>query len=158
MTPRHPPCALSSLHLRIIVHTVKLFTLPPTLRKSLLTLLSMTPELPPLGFAQITSLRVVSQFALRFGSLRVNRRCSNPIQFLMCKRLEFKTSCQLPDLSALSLILQPSSSFLSRQDTPSSFSCFSLFLPVGLSGFEPLTPALSAQCSNLLSYRPLLNR
>ena len=26
--------------------------------------------------------------------------------------------------------------------------------PVGLSGFEPLTPALSAQCSNLLSYRP----
>ncbi len=27
-------------------------------------------------------------------------------------------------------------------------------LPVGLSGFEPLTPALSAQCSNRLSYRP----
>jgi hypothetical protein len=25
---------------------------------------------------------------------------------------------------------------------------------VGLSGFEPLTPALSAQCSNQLSYRP----
>ena len=25
---------------------------------------------------------------------------------------------------------------------------------VGLSGLEPLTPALSAQCSNLLSYRP----
>jgi hypothetical protein len=25
---------------------------------------------------------------------------------------------------------------------------------VGLSGFEPLTPALSAQCSNRLSYRP----
>ena len=28
------------------------------------------------------------------------------------------------------------------------------FTPVGLSGLEPLTPALSAQCSNLLSYRP----
>ena len=26
---------------------------------------------------------------------------------------------------------------------------------VGLSGFEPLTPALSAQCSNHLSYRPI---
>jgi hypothetical protein len=25
---------------------------------------------------------------------------------------------------------------------------------VGLSGLEPLTPALSAQCSNRLSYRP----
>ena len=32
-----------------------------------------------------------------------------------------------------------------------------LQLPVGLSGLEPLTPALSAQCSNRLSYRPLLN-
>ncbi len=28
--------------------------------------------------------------------------------------------------------------------------------PVGLSGLEPLTPALSAQCSNRLSYRPIL--
>ena len=27
--------------------------------------------------------------------------------------------------------------------------------PVGLKGLEPLTPALSAQCSNQLSYRPL---
>ncbi len=27
-------------------------------------------------------------------------------------------------------------------------------ISVGLSGLEPLTPALSAQCSNLLSYRP----
>ena len=27
--------------------------------------------------------------------------------------------------------------------------------PVGLSGLEPLTPALSAQCSNRLSYRPM---
>ena len=26
---------------------------------------------------------------------------------------------------------------------------------MGLSGFEPLTPALSAQCSNHLSYRPV---
>ena len=26
---------------------------------------------------------------------------------------------------------------------------------MGLSGFEPLTPALSAQCSNQLSYRPV---
>ena len=26
---------------------------------------------------------------------------------------------------------------------------------VGLSGLEPLTPALSAQCSNRLSYRPM---
>ena len=25
---------------------------------------------------------------------------------------------------------------------------------VGLTGFEPVTPALSAQCSNQLSYRP----
>ena len=33
----------------------------------------------------------------------------------------------------------------------------SLTSPVGLSGLEPLTPALSAQCSNLLSYRPLPN-
>lgn len=30
----------------------------------------------------------------------------------------------------------------------------SAFLAVGLSGLEPLTPALSAQCSNRLSYRP----
>ena len=29
---------------------------------------------------------------------------------------------------------------------------------VGLSGLEPLTPALSAQCSNHLSYRPVLAR
>jgi hypothetical protein len=27
---------------------------------------------------------------------------------------------------------------------------------VGLTGFEPVTPALSAQCSNHLSYRPVL--
>ena len=27
---------------------------------------------------------------------------------------------------------------------------------VGLTGFEPVTPALSAQCSNQLSYRPYL--
>ena len=26
--------------------------------------------------------------------------------------------------------------------------------PVGLTGLEPVTPALSAQCSNRLSYRP----
>ncbi len=26
---------------------------------------------------------------------------------------------------------------------------------VGLTGFEPVTPALSAQCSNQLSYRPI---
>ncbi len=43
-----------------------------------------------------------------------------------------------------------------------SYSAFPLlpsaFLAVGLSGLEPLTPALSAQCSNRLSYRPpLLN-
>jgi hypothetical protein len=25
---------------------------------------------------------------------------------------------------------------------------------VGLTGFEPVTPALSAQCSNQLSYKP----
>jgi hypothetical protein len=29
---------------------------------------------------------------------------------------------------------------------------------VGLTGFEPVTPALSAQCSNQLSYRPILNK
>ncbi len=28
---------------------------------------------------------------------------------------------------------------------------------VGLTGFEPVTPALSAQCSNQLSYRPLIS-
>ena len=32
--------------------------------------------------------------------------------------------------------------------------CFGLIISVGLSGIEPLTPALSAQCSNRLSYRP----
>jgi hypothetical protein len=31
-----------------------------------------------------------------------------------------------------------------------------IFGVVGLTGFEPVTPALSAQCSNHLSYRPLL--
>ena len=30
-----------------------------------------------------------------------------------------------------------------------------LFSLVGIGGFEPPTPALSAQCSNLLSYIPL---
>ena len=30
-----------------------------------------------------------------------------------------------------------------------------MFGVVGLTGFEPVTPALSAQCSNHLSYRPL---
>ena len=30
-----------------------------------------------------------------------------------------------------------------------------MIIQVGLSGLEPLTPALSAQCSNRLSYRPL---
>ena len=30
-----------------------------------------------------------------------------------------------------------------------------LIILVGLSGLEPLTPALSAQCSNRLSYRPV---
>ena len=36
-------------------------------------------------------------------------------------------------------------------------SCGSLFyfLMVGIGGFEPPTPALSAQCSNLLSYIPI---
>ena len=32
----------------------------------------------------------------------------------------------------------------------------SLVQGVGLRGFEPLTPALSAQCSNQLSYRPIV--
>ena len=36
----------------------------------------------------------------------------------------------------------------------SVFNTRHLSTPVGLSGLEPLTPALSAQCSNLLSYRP----
>ena len=27
---------------------------------------------------------------------------------------------------------------------------------VGLTGFEPVTPALSAQCSNQLSYKPII--
>ena len=28
---------------------------------------------------------------------------------------------------------------------------------VGLTGFEPVTPALSAQCSNQLSYKPIID-
>ena len=54
-----------------------------------------------------------------------------------------------------------SSEFLSSEFLSSEFNSELLFtpnsqLPVGLSGLEPLTPALSAQCSNRLSYRPLL--
>ena len=35
---------------------------------------------------------------------------------------------------------------------PSNF----ILQQVGLTGFEPVTPALSAQCSNQLSYRPVV--
>ena len=54
---------------------------------------------------------------------------SHPIQFLTCQR-------------GISADQPVQSNKVARGD------------PVGLSGFEPLTPALSAQCSNRLSYRP----
>ena len=36
------------------------------------------------------------------------------------------------------------------------FFTLAILRTVGLTGFEPLTPALSAQCSNQLSYRPAI--
>ena len=36
----------------------------------------------------------------------------------------------------------------------SQLSYIPILRGVGLTGFEPVTPALSAQCSNQLSYRP----
>ena len=34
-------------------------------------------------------------------------------------------------------------------------SNFKMFIAVGLTGLEPVTPALSRRCSNQLSYRPI---
>ena len=45
-----------------------------------------------------------------------------------------------------------------HDDLPKLHSQFNLFLleqMVGLVGLEPTTPALSTQCSNQLSYRPI---
>ena len=60
----------------------------------------------------------------------------NPIQFLMYQ--------MRPHTINLRFEAMPQPQFNSR--------------PVGLSGFEPLTPALSAQSSNRLSYRPVWSR
>ena len=54
-------------------------------------------------------------------------------------------------LSQLSYIPRPVRSFAA----PQLHSQLLWPRVVGLRGFEPLTPALSAQCSNQLSYRPL---
>lgn len=39
----------------------------------------------------------------------------------------------------------------------SQLSYIPFFGVVGLTGFEPVTPALSAQCSNQLSYKPIID-
>ncbi len=65
----------------------------------------------------------------------------HPVQLLMCQRT--KAPCTPGALAPV----QP------RARTPVQPRART---PVGLSGFEPLTPALSAQCSNRLSYRPAL--
>lgn len=63
----------------------------------------------------------------------------------------------LPTPGALSLTSRTMLPSLQRRKAATAGwvveSCAAL-QPVGLSGLEPLTPALSAQCSNQLSYRP----
>lgn len=60
-----------------------------------------------------------------------------------------------PSLQRLSSS-SPSIRFSSKlSPLPGSLYPFIWLTPVGLSGLEPPTPALSAQCSNRLSYRPL---
>ena len=66
--------------------------------------------------------------------------------------LEVRTSTKINDYSFL-FGTGPSTE---KNQLESNLSSNSLALLMGPSGFEPLTPALSAQCSNQLSYGPLL--
>lgn len=51
--------------------------------------------------------------------------------------------------------LEPATFALQRRCSPTELHPQDLPGLVGLTGFEPVTPALSAQCSNQLSYKPV---
>ena len=87
-------------------------------------------------------------------------KTSNPIQFLTCRPLIQDPSPSASNPNKVRLQLHNPSLYFCRfyqltDQLPALRSLDGFLLrPVGLSGLEPLTPALSAQCSNRLSYRP----
>ena len=122
------------------------------------------------GLARIAPSATLHSFTSRTDSLKsVRKDVLHLIQFLTCQlfrclhtrcfRLSASTSHQCLSTPALRLPLaysQPSGPHRFRLRPCQLLSPRSV--SVGLSGLEPLTPALSAQCSNLLSYRPFLCR
>ena len=109
------------------------------------------------------------------GSLKsVRKDVLHLIQFLTCQRFRcLRTRCSYFSASTSCGVLQHPALFsAARLNCPAYslpprphrcqlrlFRSLSpgRFISVGLSGLEPLTPALSAQCSNLLSYRPFFS-
>jgi hypothetical protein len=52
---------------------------------------------------------------------------------------------------------EPATFALQRRCSPTELHPQDLLGRVGLTGLEPVTPALSAQCSNQLSYKPAVS-
>jgi hypothetical protein len=129
LTPRHPPCALSSLQLENhCSHCETAQAQTQAVQHPAAQLSARTQVACPCLHGRAHTLTPHPPPSRGLGCKLVNTKMFlNPIQFLMC---------------------QPATS-ARRLPAPAPRA-----KPVGLSGFEPLTPALSAQCSNRLSYRP----
>ena len=112
--------------------------------------------------------------ALATGAKRpgTHRRVAKRPNFLRCL-FYIMSSCLSTNLYSLQVfltkLLQTHSQWRWRDLNPRPSPCKGAALPlsyiprtccpefrggVGLTGFEPVTPALSAQCSNQLSYKP----
>ncbi len=127
-----------------------------------------------LDLARIAPSSTLHSATSRTDSLKsVRKDVLHLIQFLTCQRFRcLRTRCfRLPASTSHQCLptpaLRPSLTYSQpsaphRSSSLAPVTPFQLLSPrsvsVGLSGLEPLTPALSAQCSNLLSYRPFLCR
>ena len=129
LAPRHPPYALCSLTCSALQIGSPVFA----------------------NKAASHTSSTYSSSSLSYSVLNV----PNPLYFSLL------TSLPLTSLHLTSLLFPRTSAL---PTSPIHFSCVrwqtlatpSACHPVGLRGLEPRTPALSAQCSNRLSYRPLL--
>ena len=97
----------------------------------------LAPRHPPYALRSLTCCATEQQPRSHCSLLTPTAVLLYPIQFLMCQRY-LTTSAAIPPGNLL----------------PTSNHEPGLTDPVGLRGLEPRTPALSAQCSNQLSYRP----
>ena len=174
LTPRHPPCALSSLttfsSFEDAYLSYSVFNVPGLPVASAYTrtsshfLKALTPIRPARFSARRPDAVPASLCAPLPAPLPLCEQICNPqirsraltpslfCSYLVWVGLQVLAIPQLP--GSLSPGFIRSALPCRRLPPRTSSHPNSTFAAVGLSGLEPLTPALSAQCSNRLSYRP----